>query len=585
MRLVTTSILTLLSLFIVAQDLNWAYNYQNPASVRELALGMSTNGQDRIAIAAKGISSVTDLRRRDPNTAKDNSFIAVFNKDAELLWSVEGVGRASHAQRMENVHMTADGSVYALGRFDGKEDFDPGAGKDEITASNIGSMYVQKFDKEGNYQWATTTTFSGIPYESAERPNGNLIVAGDCHGDTTQKLQDGSEVRIVRGLFVIEIDVNGNIVNAGSVHAKPTNSHYYDIDVDSEGNILLSGCYDEAADFDLGSGEVWDTSHRSIDAFVAKYDKDFKYVWHRSFGDVKGNTETWERAYGIEIGEGDDIYVAGIFSYETDFDPENNPGKFVLVADEMSQSPDGFILKYDKDASVQWVQHLGGDLRVGQSNNDIEIRNLIKDDEHLYLSGFVTGTVDMDPSDEVYQFGGVSSTFAWAGSYSLEGELESVFMLNDTGSSLQTSGVEEFIDIEIINGSLIGYGRFQKIVDFDPGAGVYLLENDFYGRFYSFDHDIFLARWDYDTNAVSIPQIAEKELTLFPNPTKEELQIEHPYSGRIDYAIRDIYGKVLLEGASNQNEFMLNIGKRSAGIYFMELRSGDVLLVKKFVVQ
>lgn len=586
MRTLTTLLIAFLSVAVTAQDLNWAYSFTYPNSVRETALGMSSNGKDRIAVAVKGSKNVlVDLRYEDADSKAGDSYIAVYNKDATLLWTVNGVGRSSIAQRMENIHMTSDGSVYALGRYGGTEDFDPGSGKDEVQASNIGSMYVQKFDKDGNYQWVATTSFSGIPYESTERPNGNLIVAGDCHGDTTQKLKDGSEVQIVRGLFVIEVDPDGNIVNAGSVHAKPINSHYYDVDVDSEGNVVLSGCYEEAADFDLGAAEVWDTSYRSIDAFVAKYDKDLNYIWHRSFGDVKGNTPTWERAYGVEIGAGDDIFVAGIFSYETDFDPDNNPGKFILIADEMSQSPDGFILKYDKDAEVQWVQHLGGDLRVDQLNNDIQIWNLKKDDKHLYLSGFVTGAVDMDPGEDVYQFGVDGGTFAWAGQYDLDGELESVFMVEDTGTILQNMGVEEFVDIEIMEGSLVGFGRFQKVVDFDPGSGVYFLETDTNGSLHSFDNDIFLARWDYDTNTVSIATIEKDDMLVYPNPARYKINIQSPFTGTTQYAIRDAQGRLILSGASNDKNFSIITETQPMGVYFIELRSEGKMLVRKVVLE
>jgi len=586
MKSLFTLLLSFTTVFTFAQDLKWAYSFQMPNNVRELAGGMSTNGTDRFAITGRGIQGYNlDVRNPSGEEYSDYSFIAVYNKDAKLIWQVSGPEATNFKQRVWNVHMAADGSVFGMGRFSGKEDFLPGGAKRELTASDLGSTYIQKFDKDGNLIWVTATPFPGIPYESVERPNGNLIVAGDNGADTSIKLNNGTDVAIYKGLYILELDNNGKVVNAGSSKGG-FNNHYYDIKLDESGNVYLCGAYEGEMDFDIGSEEKLQTSHRSIDAFVASYDKDFNYRWHKSFGDVTSSAPpSWDRAHGLNIGKNGDVYVAGRFTYTTDFDPIENPGTYTLEADDRSQSPDGFIMKYTSSGELKWVKQLGGEASLNSYNTDVEVLHMVGDDKHLYVAGDLTGVGDFDPgTGEKILNAEDGATCIFYGQYDLDGNYEQAFIVDDTINDAIKSGVESIVDIEIVNGSLFAYGRFQKDVDFDPGSGKHILSTDPRGGNYFADHDIYISRWEMDTMSVGIANYEARKFVVYPNPSNGILNISNPYLENIDYQIVDLKGSTIQSGVLLANHNVLNLNEVKPGIYFLRIQGVNSIESQKLII-
>jgi hypothetical protein len=514
----------------------------------------------------------------------DYSFIAVYNKDAEFQWQVSGPENTSFKQRVWNVHMATDGSVYGLGRFSGVEDFKPGSAKRELTSGPLGSMYIQKFDKDGDFLWAVATPFPGIPYESIERPNGNLLIAGDNSADTTILLKNGSTATMYQGVFVLEIDKDGNFINAGSSKGG-ANTHYHDIRLDASGNVYVCGAYDGTLDVDLGPNETLQSTTRAIDAFVVAYDKDLKYKWHKAFGDVGTNPPSWDKAQGLYVASNGDVYVSGRFTYSVDFDPVDNPGKTVLVAETRSQSPDGFIMKYSSTGALQWVKQIGGDAQKNSWNTDVDIYHMVSDGKYLYVAGELTGVGDFDPSAAEYiMHAEDGATCMWYGQYTLDGEFEKAFIIDDTIDIAFKSGYEICTDIEIMDGSLYAYGTFQKHVDFDPGSGLKILSCDSTGANYAGDNDIFIAKWQM-INSVGIDPMNAQKFGIYPNPASHVLNIANPYSNVSSYSITDINGRILLRGTLTSMINSIDINPLANGMYYVQIQNGEQVLTEKLMVR
>jgi hypothetical protein len=83
----------------------------------------------------------------------------------------------------------------------------------------------------------------------------------------------------------------------------------------------------------------------------------------------------------------------------------------------------------------------------------------------------------------------------------------------------------------------------------------------------------------------SINEEQKSEISIYPNPTSEELYIHYPYFSNfnIEGSIHDILGYELREFKISGIETKLNISDFDSGIYFVKIIIGDKQVVKKIV--
>ena len=63
----------------------------------------------------------------------------------------------------------------------------------------------------------------------------------------------------------------------------------YAISTDNSGNIYITGCFSDAADFNPGPNVANLVSRGLRDVFIAKYDSDGNYIWAHSGGGTAYN--------------------------------------------------------------------------------------------------------------------------------------------------------------------------------------------------------------------------------------------------------------------------------------------------------
>jgi len=70
-------------------------------------------------------------------------------------------------------------------------------------------------------------------------------------------------------------------------------------------------------------------------------------------------------------------------------------------------------------------------------------------------------------------------------------------------------------------------------------------------------------------------------ITLYPNPTKELLNIESNYPVKLYYSVFNYLGQVVQAGKMENNS--INVSNLNAGIYILELNDGQKSITKKFI--
>jgi Domain of unknown function (DUF4347)/Beta-propeller repeat len=313
---------------------------------------------------------------------------------------------------LSNVVFDIAGNRYISGTFRGTVDFDPGSNVNYITSNNDTlDTFISKFDNQGNFEWVKTI--------------GNL-------GSFSQAT---------------------NILN-----------------IDTTGNIYITGSFYATVDFDPSNGVANLTSGwGSSDIFVCKLDSNGNYVWAKSMGGKSNDI-----AVGITEDSSGSVYITGHFSETADFDPSNRIANLISE----SGSVDIFVCKLDSNGNYIWAKSVGG------SSDDKVIGISADASDNIYITGSFVGTFDFDPGLGTKNLTSKGKTDIFINKLDSNGDLI-------WAKSLGGASNDEVTGISIdSDGSIYTTGIFTDTSDFDPGTSISNLSSN------SGSADIFISKLD-----------------------------------------------------------------------------------------
>ena len=79
----------------------------------------------------------------------------------------------------------------------------------------------------------------------------------------------------------------------------------------------------------------------------------------------------------------------------------------------------------------------------------------------------------------------------------------------------------------------------------------------------------------------NIVKVESKKVSLYPNPTSGMLYIELDNS--FDAVVYNYQGQVVMREYNNDGQ--MNLSALSAGIYFVEIRDGNNVMIEKVIVK
>ncbi len=323
-------------------------------------------------------------------------------------------------------------------------------------------------------------------------------------------------------------------IKSGVVQIDIANS----ISVDPQNNFIVTGEFDNTADFDPDSNQLNITTKGKYDIFIQKINENGQLIWVHTIGgtQIDGGTHVTTDKFG-------NIYVAGIFSGTVDFDPgssvfnltsngyidvfalkldssgnfiwaksaggtgfdraahmevdingnvyllgnfENtvdfNPGSAVLNVSS-NGGTDYFLQKFDSSGTFQWVK------TFGSSSNDLGGSLLVDDIGNLYVTGCFQGTLDFDPSTLVSNKTSNGDKDAFIQKLSAAGNFQWVQTFGGPGDDLIMNITSDGMGHFYITGS------FEDSVDFDPGTNVNMQYSSSY-------EDAYVEKFDLNGNMV-----------------------------------------------------------------------------------
>ena len=86
------------------------------------------------------------------STGDEDIFVSKLDSHGNFRWA-KAMGGTGEDLGL-SIALDTSGNVYTTGYFQGRVDFDPGAGKATLSSAGDRDIFIQKLDSEGNYLWA-----------------------------------------------------------------------------------------------------------------------------------------------------------------------------------------------------------------------------------------------------------------------------------------------------------------------------------------------------------------------------------------------------------------------------------------------
>ena len=440
-KLFVLSFASIIQLTAVAQinDFEWAFAYGGPGNEMSVDLELDQEG-NAINVGYFSDSITFDLVSGPYTIHAENvdGFIVKSNPEGQPIWVAQISGAST--DQINSLVIDHQGNILVTGLFQGTCDFDPEPlNSYELTAAGSSDGFILKLNADGQFLWAKA--FGGVNHEECNSIDldvqGNILITGlfspgaDLDPDPSTIAEFNCAIQDV---FIMKLDEAGNLIWAKQI-ASESYMIAYKIICDHDGNILISGNFNDTTDMDPGPSTFNITPSSTVETFILKLNiaGEFDWLYHNINAP----------AFDICVNETNDVFATGRFNLSVDFDP-GTPNVSLFG------SYDVYALRLSSNGVFQWVKAFsGGGTDAG---NGIEADNY----GNLYITGEFSGGVDFDP--------GIGTENILAASNSTDAF---VLKLTDTGELIwvktnEGAGNDYAIEIDVDDMQNIFVGGFSS---------------------------------------------------------------------------------------------------------------------------
>ncbi len=549
------------------------------------------------------------------SSGAEDMFILKLDNNSNFIWAKKIGGTGSDI--LSNVAVNNLNEIILTGYFQNTVDLDPGSGSFNLTAAGQQDFFVEKLDSNGNFIFCKSVSgpFSDIISGLALDSDNNIYSTGWFTGSSTDFDPGASNFNLSASgadVFIWKLDVNGNFVWAKKVGgiADDTSS---DIELDNNGNIIISGIFNNTVDFDPNVGVFNLTSLGQGDAFILKLSNNGNFLWAKSIG---GNGS--DVALGLDSDLYGNIIITGTYTGTVDFDPSTS------VFNQTSNGLlDAFILKLNTSGNFIWAGSIGGTL------DDRGCDVFVNSNNGFYFVGFFQGSTDLNPGASISNYNSNGSKDIFLSHIDSTGNLSWVKTIGGTGEEFSVFMTEN-------SGKIYVTGFYNNIVDFDPDSGVQnstsqgnsdafilvlnsnICTQTIYNYITIYDTIVVndtityivydtITTTVYDTLTTSIsvtdtliinanitgvnPPNNTNTISVYPNPASTHITIDNGnfalmngYTVRINNAL----GQTVFSQQVNQQQFYIDLSTwTGSGMYYLDLidNLGNTIASKVIVIQ
>ncbi len=330
-------------------------------------------------------------------------------------------------------------------------------------------------DASGNVYTVGTFTRT-VNFNPAGTPAVNLTSANSSFAD----------------VFIWKLNAAGALVWVKKIGGNTANEDGWHIQVDSKGDVYISGSFRGTVNFNPGSGPAFNMSapvngfFSYSNGFVLKLNSSGIFVWARQI-----STTDVSQATALAVDKNDNIYITGYFNGSGDLNPGGSGGSIAAIGNS-----DVFTLKLRTDNTFVWLKTFGG------TGEDMGHHLALDAQANIYLTGHFRDAADFNPGSGTFNMtpptGGrgyfisrldSNGNFNWAKQFN-----------GTTGhphNGIWTPGLDHSPRIAVDSAGNVHYvGSFTGSVDLDPGTGTHIETATATGR------DVFIVKLNASGNFV-----------------------------------------------------------------------------------
>jgi Secretion system C-terminal sorting domain/Beta-propeller repeat len=552
----------------------WAKKFGNTNTGYENCFAVATDNSGNI-YSTGYFSGISDF---DPGVGVTNltsslygdMFITKMDPSGNLVWVKQIAGNGTEIGY--SIFIDNSGSIYTSGNFNGICDFDPGAGIYNLTTTTLTGSFILKLNASGGFEWAHNTGQTQGDYRSFVTVDntGNAFIT--CSITSPFDFDPTANEFILNpgpnpAAFITKFSSNGNYVWTKMFNI-PTGAQQYSTPVsitslatDADGNVIAAGEFDQTVDFNPGTAVDNLTTLGNKDSVILKLNASGDFVWVKQFGGIALN-----RTQTIAVDTSGNVYTAGRFEFETDFDP--GVGVFNLSPYDPQNYGGIFISKLNASGEFVWAKNFG------YWNVTDEVNLVLDANRNIYVAGEFSGNFDFDPTSASFLLTGNNDNFV--AKYSNDGNLNWAVKFGGSNIDLAKSLTVDSV------GNVYTVGSFYGTSDFDQTSGTFEMT-----AIGSNNTDAYVHKMSQQTLGLQLITNLENIINIYPNPANSQINLS--FENILENAninISSLLGQTVLEKQNIfGNNIALNIQNLSRGIYVIEVTNGKLKFNSKFVKQ
>ncbi len=218
------------------------------------------------------------------NKGGEDAFITKLNTNGDHIWTKTIATKKD--DEAFSIISDKNGSIYVSGLTEGNLNKTANNGEEDA--------FITKFNTDGDLLW--TTLVGGTGSESST----SIAIADDGSIYGCGFVDGGLDMESHSGLDVLAYKLNSDGKEIWTkMLGGSMNDEAQSIDIDNDGSIIITG---------FTTAEYENISNLGFlhDIFVSKLDSNGKTIWNELIG-----TEDNDKAYSVEVGEDNSIYIGG----------------------------------------------------------------------------------------------------------------------------------------------------------------------------------------------------------------------------------------------------------------------------------
>lgn len=510
------------------------------------------------------------------------SFFSLGLNAQSFVWA-EDEGAAGDQHGFE-IATDAAGNSYVAGTFD--DNFTLGG---QTMTTTTTAYYIAKYDSTGTVIWSMQVDSAMI--NDIETDGQFLYITGSYSGmasigSASLPASEGAD-----DLFVAKLDQAGNVIFIGTVGGLGYESAN-DLDIDAAGNVYITGSADSSAV--VGS----DTLGKDNSLILVKYSPAGTVLMAYA-AEMTGNGSAAGQQIDVDAA-GTNINIIGFTNVNSNdsLDLENN-----MYYNSGGQTG-SFIAQYDAMGDIVRYTHITGgtasgvtDLEVDNTGNvytsvyfDAMYYEVTKHDANLNAlwtiqdaesSVYPNGKdVEIDATGNVY----VGGSFWGEADFGTDSLSTGGGQFNGFVAKYNSTGVFEWVK------QVTGDNAIHEI-GLDANGNIYMTGSFSTAGFDSITlasaggTDIFVAKLStLDVTTGMLPAVKQAGFSMYPNPASDLIYITNASADAM-LNVMDIIGRTLITGQLRSNQTSYDVSGLAAGVYFVEVVSGNTRVSKKLVIE